>query len=163
MSPLRLYFKKRSIVRRWGLSACALCASSSDYHSVWLRIQLRYIGEKEKNPGRPSLKIPVRMLENLRGLGFTWTRIAELLGVSRWTVHRWVAEYGLENTRGFDELPDERLHRFIQYYINNHWSASFLTLILTLIIWSCLHLEVSNLAAAFCTVCSLVISQFGNP
>ena len=32
-----------------------------------------------------SLKIPVEMLEELRGLGFTWTRIAEMLGVSRWT------------------------------------------------------------------------------
>ena len=80
--------------------------------------------EKEKNPGRPSLKIPVEMLEELRGLGFTWTRIAEMLGVSRWTVHRRVAEYGLQYTRGFDDLPDERLDRIIQDYINNHGSAS---------------------------------------
>ena len=80
--------------------------------------------EKGKNPGRPSLKIPVEMLEELRGLGFTWTRIAEMLGVSRWTVHRRVAEYGLQDMRGFDDLPDERLDRIIQDYINNHGSAS---------------------------------------
>ena len=31
--------------------------------------------EKGKQPGRPSLETPVEMLEELRGLGFTWTRI----------------------------------------------------------------------------------------
>ena len=80
--------------------------------------------EKGKIPGRPYLKIHVEMLEELRGLGFTWTRITEMLAVSRWTVHRRVAEYGLENMRGFDDLPDERLDRIIQDYINNHGSAS---------------------------------------
>ena len=38
---------------------------------------------KSDSLGRPCLKIPVEMLEELRGLGFTWTRIAEMLGVSR--------------------------------------------------------------------------------
>ena len=38
---------------------------------------------KSGNLGRPCLKIPVEMLEELRGLGFTWTRITEMLGVSR--------------------------------------------------------------------------------
>ena len=47
-----------------------------------------------------------------------------MLGVARWTVHRRVAEYGLQDMRGFDDLPDERLHRIIQYYTNNHGSAS---------------------------------------
>jgi len=28
------------------------------------------------------------VLEELRGLGFAWTRIAEMIGVSRWTIHR---------------------------------------------------------------------------
>ena len=48
-----------------------------------------------------------------------------MLGVSGWTFHRRVAEYGLENMRGLDDLPsDERLDRIIQDYINNHGSAS---------------------------------------
>ena len=64
-------------------------------------------GEKRKSPGRPSLKIPVEMPEELPGLGFSWTRIAEMRGVSRWTVHRRVAQNGLENTRDFDDLPIE--------------------------------------------------------
>ena len=39
--------------------------------------------EKGRNCGRPFLKIPVEVLEELRGLGFTWTEIAEMIGVSR--------------------------------------------------------------------------------
>ena len=34
-----------------------------------------------------------------------------MLGVSRWTFHRRVAEYGLQDMRGFDGLPDQRLDR----------------------------------------------------
>ena len=64
--------------------------------------------------------MPVELLE---GLEFTWTRTAEMLGFSRWAVHRRVAEYGLENMRSFDYLPDERLDRIIHDYINNHGSA----------------------------------------
>ena len=51
------------------------------------------------------------MLKELRELGFTWTRIVDMLGVSRWTFHRRVAEYGLQDMRGFDGLPDQRLDR----------------------------------------------------
>lgn len=76
--------------------------------------------EKGGNRGRPFLKIPV---EVLRGLGFTWARIAEMIGVSRWTIHRIVAEYGLEVMRGFDNLFDE-LNEIIQGYISNHGSTT---------------------------------------
>ena len=46
-----------------------------------------------------------------------------MFGVSTWTVHRQVAEYGVENMRGVYDLLDERLDRIIQDYINNHGSA----------------------------------------
>ena len=35
-----------------------------------------------------------------------------------------MAEYGLQDMRGFDDLPDERLDRIIQDYINSHGRAS---------------------------------------
>ena len=47
-----------------------------------------------------------------------------MLAASRWTVHRRVAEYGLQNMTGYDDLPDERLDQIIQDYINSHGSAS---------------------------------------
>jgi predicted transcriptional regulator len=67
--------------------------------------------ETEANgcPGRPRFVIRAEMLEELRELGFSWTKIGKILGVSRWTIHRRVAEYGLENMTGFHHLPDEEL------------------------------------------------------
>lgn len=54
---------------------------------------------KEK-PGQPCFEIPAEMLEELRALGFSWTKIAELLGVSRWTVAGRVEQHSLGDIRG---------------------------------------------------------------
>ena len=43
---------------------------------------------KRSERGRPSFDIPPAILEELGGLGFTWTRIAKMLNVSRSTIHR---------------------------------------------------------------------------
>ena len=66
-------------------------------------------GERIYNRGRPSIKIPMETLEELRGIGFTWTKIAQMLGVSRWTIHRRVVEYGLDDMKGFSQLSDAEL------------------------------------------------------
>ena len=70
-----------------------------------------------EKPGWPCFEIPIEMLEELRALGFSWTKIAELLGVSRWTVARRVEQHGLGDMRGFDYLPDEELDEIISTYI----------------------------------------------
>jgi hypothetical protein len=49
-----------------------------------------------RGPGRPPYAIPREFLEELRGLGFSWTKIATMFQVSRWTVLCPVKEYGLE-------------------------------------------------------------------
>ncbi|KAK2567245.1 hypothetical protein P5673_009058 [Acropora cervicornis] len=67
----------------------------------------RRVGKEEtETPGRPRFEIPGEMLEELRELGFSWIKIGEILGVSRWTIHRSVEEYGLQNMTGFHYLPD---------------------------------------------------------
>jgi predicted transcriptional regulator len=48
-----------------------------------LNCEVRQTGE----PGRPSFNISAEMLEDLRGYGFSWTKIAQILGVSRWTIY----------------------------------------------------------------------------
>jgi len=35
-----------------------------------------------------------------------------MIGVSRWTIHRKVTKYGLEDMRGFDSLPDKEPKSF---------------------------------------------------
>ena len=37
-----------------------------------------------------------------------------MLGVSRWTIHRRVEEYGLQNMTGFHHLPDEELDEILR-------------------------------------------------
>ena len=59
---------------------------------------------KSSGRGRPSFDIPPAILEELRGLGFTWTGIAKMLNVSRSTIHRRVIDHGLE---GLSKFSDE--------------------------------------------------------
>ena len=60
------------------------------------------------------------MLEELRGLGFSWTKIGEMLGVSRWTIHRRVSSYGLENMTGFNDLSDAEIDEIVESFILNY-------------------------------------------
>lgn len=71
-------------------------------------------------PGRPRFVIRAEILEELRELGFSWTKIAEMLGVSRWTIHRRIVEYGLENMTGFHHLADEELDKKVKEFISTH-------------------------------------------
>ena len=67
-------------------------------------------GKEEKETlGRPRFDIPGEMLEELRELGFSWIKIGEMLGISRWTIHRRVEEFGSQNMTEFHHLPDEEL------------------------------------------------------
>ena len=48
-------------------------------------------------PGRPSINIPPEVLEDLRGIGFTWVKTARVFKVSRWTIMRRVRLFDLEH------------------------------------------------------------------
>ena len=41
---------------------------------------------KSGEPGKPAFDVSAELLEDLLGLGFIYTRIAQMLGVSRWTI-----------------------------------------------------------------------------
>ena len=43
--------------------------------------------------GRPKYDNPKSVLEELRGLGFSWSKVASMFSVSRWTVYRRIEEY----------------------------------------------------------------------
>ena len=55
------------------------------------------VKEEKQTPGGPHFDIPAEMLEELHELGFNWIKSGGLLGVSRWTIHRRVEQYGLQN------------------------------------------------------------------
>ena len=70
--------------------------------------------------GRPSFDIPPSILEELRGLGFTWTCIAKMLNVSRSTINRRVADHGLQDASKFSEITNAELDHLTQDYISRH-------------------------------------------
>lgn len=76
------------------------------------------------NVGRPKFCITSEVLEDLRNLGFTWTRVATMLGVSRWTISRRVREYGLETMTEFSDVSDEELDRLVKSYIDYHGTTT---------------------------------------
>ena len=62
---------------------------------------------KNGGPGRPSVNIPPDVLEQLRGLGLTWQKIASIFGVSRWTVMPRVCLFELEHLSLFSSITRE--------------------------------------------------------
>ena len=75
---------------------------------------------KRSGRGRPFFDIPPAILEELRGLGFTWTRIAKVLNVSRSTIHRRVTDHALEGLSKFSEVTDAELDHVIEDSISRH-------------------------------------------
>ena len=76
--------------------------------------------EHGSGPGRPKIHIPCEMLEDLRGIGFSWSKIAKVFSVSRWTVSRRVKEYDLDELQGFSDISDSELDNIIANYVSHH-------------------------------------------
>ena len=82
------------------------------------------IDRKPGAVGRPRFHITSEVLEDLRSLGFSWCKIAMMLGVSRWTISRRVRDYGLEDMRGFSQISNEELDHIVRSYMDQHGTTS---------------------------------------
>ena len=71
-------------------------------------------------PGRPSVHIPPEVLEELRGVGFTWQKIASIFRVSRSTIMRRVRLFELEHLSLFSSITNEQIDDIIRDYISRH-------------------------------------------
>ena len=79
---------------------------------------------KTRGPGRPAINIPREILENLRGCGFSWCKVAKMFKVSRWTIMRRVQSYGLERLSVFSSLTDEQLDNVVRNYMSRHGTTT---------------------------------------
>ena len=61
-----------------------------------------------------------KMLEELRGIGVPWVKIADMFGVSRWTIFRLVIEYGLQDMQRFSDLSDTDLDSLVNDFSERH-------------------------------------------
>ncbi|KAI8498267.1 PREDICTED: uncharacterized protein LOC109476836 [Branchiostoma belcheri] len=73
----------------------------------------RYRVSEEYSGGRPRKHITVQQIEYLRELGFTWLKIAELLGVSFSTIKRRQQEFSCRERSKYSDVTDEDLDRTI--------------------------------------------------
>jgi len=114
------------------LSTCFRDILSSMHHRIAINslspttvasVSLNRSSNVDVRAGRPSFDIPSEILEELRGLGFTWSKIADMLGVSRWTISRRVSMYGLQSLTEFSSLPDDQLDKLVKDYVLNHGEA----------------------------------------
>ncbi len=64
--------------------------------------------------GRPALDVSVEDIEYLRGMRFSWTKIAEILGISRSTLYRRLEEEGIECDRQYTVISDYDLDRVLE-------------------------------------------------
>ena len=76
--------------------------------------------EKHEAPRRPKRQIQSEMLEELRGIGFPWIKIADMFGVSRWTISRCVREYGLQDMQGLSDLSATDLDSLVSDFLERH-------------------------------------------
>ena len=80
--------------------------------------------DRQQTPGRPPFQIEADVLEDLRGMGFTWTKIAQMFGVSRWTLYRRVREFNLQDMTSFSSMADSQLDEIIREYLRQHGSTT---------------------------------------
>ena len=77
-----------------------------------------------KSSGRPTYHIPKEVLVELRGFNFSWSKILDMFGVSRWTVMRRVQEYGLSDLQEFSNISDDKIDNVIKNFISRHGSTT---------------------------------------
>ena len=76
------------------------------------------------SPGRPSADVPPEVLKDLRGLGFTWEKIARIFRVSRWTTMHRGRLFDLEYLSFFSTMTDEEIGSVIHDFIAQHGSTT---------------------------------------
>ena len=75
----------------------------------------------ETQRGRPTLAISSNQLEGLISLGFTYSPIAEIMGISDATLLQRHRELGLaESSRGFATISDAELDTMVRNVVSGH-------------------------------------------
>lgn len=71
-------------------------------------------------PGRPAIDVDITDVEYLRNLRFTWTKIADILGISRSTLYRRLNEEGISHHTTYTNITDADLDQKVIAVKNLH-------------------------------------------
>ena len=80
--------------------------------SILLSCRCKEVEDCSFHFGRPCLSVDMYEVEYLRSLGFSWTNIALLLGISRSTLYRRMESSGL-TLQGYSTCADDELDRIV--------------------------------------------------
>ena len=70
--------------------------------------------------GRPAIDVDITDVEYLRNLRFTWTKIADILGISRSTLYRRLDEEGISQHTTYTNITDAELDQKVIAVKNLH-------------------------------------------
>ena len=97
-----------------------LCSNCTDSTTLICFPRLIEAPRIKNARGRPKFEIPQICLEELRCLGFSWSKISRAFGVSRWTIYRRLEEYNLQNLLRFSDVSDEEIDEMVLDYMSRH-------------------------------------------
>ena len=69
--------------------------------------------------GRPQFRVTKAQIESLREIGFSWTKIADLIGISRVTLYRRRRELEIGEQHNYSKITDIQLDAVIQSIVQN--------------------------------------------
>jgi hypothetical protein len=69
---------------------------------------------EDRQRGRPKFHVPKEQIEGLRKIGFSWTKIAQLIGISRATLYRRREELEIGYEHGYNDISDSELDGVVQ-------------------------------------------------
>ena len=118
------HLKELSVVFANIFSEVQQLISTLSLRSVTVVQNTCVIDRKPGEVGRPRFHITSEVLEDLRSLDFSWSKIAMMLGISRWTISRRVRDNGLEDMRGFSHTSNEDLDHIVRSYMDQHGTTS---------------------------------------
>ena len=73
----------------------------------------KFIVSFYRSPGRPLLEVSIEEVECLRSLHFSWTKIAEIMGISRSTLYRRLDQEGIDQSESYSTVRDRELDEII--------------------------------------------------
>lgn len=68
--------------------------------------------------GRPKFVVSKNQVEGLKELGFSWTKISTMIGVSRTTLYRQRQELELNKPSNYSVINDEELDVFVKFILD---------------------------------------------
>ena len=73
-----------------------------------------------RSPGRPVIPVDVEDIEYLRGLRFSWTKVAQILEISRSTLYRRLEQEGISQSTTYTDMSDVDLDQVIESIKQTH-------------------------------------------